>query len=122
MNNAAIVSIGERRQGLPNIVDASFNWKPPVVEHVFKGAALQVLHNEDQTTLPMEGIVQRGDIRMIEVRLDGNLPLEPLDLHVGGEFRGKNLGRIFAFSEPVLNLKYAPHAPSANNGDNLVVA
>jgi hypothetical protein len=68
----------------------------------------------------MQGIVNCGDVRVVQASLHLDFPHESEELDIAGNIRQQDLDGLNVLSGLMLNLKYLAHAARTKNGNDPV--
>ena len=105
------------------IVSASIERQRPLLQPIGQRLAFQVLHHEERRAVVLADVVERADVRMIELRDRARFAVEPLaELRVGGEALGQDLDRDGAIEARVARLVDLAHAARADRRRDFVRA
>src|SRR5262249_32091717 len=95
----------------------------PARQFLRKRVALEVLHHEVRGAILLPDVVERADTRMIQLRDDARLTVEPLaELRIAGERLREDLDRDSAVEARVARLVHLPHAARAERREDFVRA
>jgi phosphoribosylformimino-5-aminoimidazole carboxamide ribonucleotide (ProFAR) isomerase len=70
----------------------------------------------------MQGIVNFGDVGVVQASLYFDFSHEPQKLTIGGNVSEEYFDSLFAFGDPVLHLEDLSHASRAEHGNNPIIA
>ena len=121
MDDAAAVSLLERTGDLRAVSNDVGDWQRTAREPIGNGFALDQLHDQIVGVILMSDVVQRADMRMVELRDHFRFTLEARSaLRVCGERSGKNLDRYVAVKTRVTRAVDLPHPARAYAREDLV--
>ena len=123
MDDAGLVSSGERVGDLDAVVERLIEWQLRTSQSRRKRLPVQEFHDEEIRPVLMADVVERADVRVRQRRDGAGLALKPLaGGRVVGQVRREHLDRDGAVQARISRAVDLPHAAGAGGADDFVRA
>ena len=123
VDDARAVRLVERRRDLDRRLERLVDRERALRQPIRQRLAFEILHDEERGAVLLADVVQRADVRMIELRDRAGFAIEALaELRVGGEGVGENLDRDRAIEPRVAGFVHLAHPAGADERQDLVRA
>ena len=123
MDDARTVRPVERRRDLDRRLERLVDRESALRQPIRQRLALEILHDEERGAVLLAHVVQRADVRMIELRDRAGLAIEALaELRVGREGVRENLDRDRAIEPRVAGFVDLAHPAGADERQDFVRA